>query len=238
VGRIITVYKFDQFSIKTVKMRDYLTKDHLINAKVLWNFLRVGGDVSKSDLIIGLGSYDLRVADRCVELLNTRMAEKILFSGAAGNWTHGLWKKTEAEIFEERALASGVGPEKILVENESTNIGDNIRFCKSMLQKKGCFPKTVIFVTKPQTERRVWLTVAKEWNELGFSVTSPQIDFADQPLPHHSTEDLINEMVGDLQRIIVYADRGWQQRQEIPKNVQEAYKNLIDLGYDKHMLKM
>jgi uncharacterized SAM-binding protein YcdF (DUF218 family) len=211
-------------------------KDHYSLGRTLWDYLHVGGNISKSDLIIGLGSYDLRVADRCVDLWKSRMANIIMFSGAAGNWTRGLWNKAEAEIFKERAMILGVEEKDILVEKLSTNIGDNIRFCKSMLQKEGYNIEKVIFVTKPQTERRVWATVPKEWPEIEFYVTSPLIDFDDQPLPNHSYEDLVNEMVGDLQRIKVYADRGWQVKQVIPSEVEQAFQSLVDLGYTKHML--
>jgi hypothetical protein len=210
---------------------------HYLLAKTLWDYLRIDGRPVKSDLIIGLGSYDLRVADRCVELLNEGMGEKILFSGAAGNWTHGLWQKTEAEIFKERALALGVDENQVLVENVSTNIGDNIRFCRRMLENEGYNIQKVIFVTKPQTERRVWATAPKEWSGMEISVTSPRISFDDQPLPNHSYDDLVNEMVGDLQRIKVYPERGWQMRQEIPEEVEKAFRMLVDLGYNKHMLK-
>ena len=44
-------------------------------------------------------------------------------------------------------------------------------------------------------------------------------------------------MVGDLQRIQVYPEKGFQIFQEIPDEVLEAYQKLVKLGYTKHLLK-
>ncbi len=50
-------------------------------------------------------------------------------------------------------------------------------------------------------------------------------------------EDLINVMVGDLQRIKIYPKKGFQIHQEIPKDVWSAYEGLVELGYIAHMIK-
>jgi len=43
-------------------------------------------------------------------------------------------------------------------------------------------------------------------------------------------------MVGDLQRIKAYPEKGYQIEQEIPIEVWEANQQLIALGYDKRIL--
>ena len=43
-------------------------------------------------------------------------------------------------------------------------------------------------------------------------------------------------MVGDLQRIKVYPERGYQTYQEIPSDVWEAYEELVRIGYNKHLV--
>ena len=49
-------------------------------------------------------------------------------------------------------------------------------------------------------------------------------------------DDFINIMVGDLQRIDVYGQNGFQIPQEIPEEVREAYRALVRAGYDKQLL--
>ena len=58
----------------------------------------------------------------------------------------------------------------------------------------------------------------------------------DQVAESHDIEDLINEMVGDVQRIIEYPKLGYQIEQVIPDAVMEAYLTLISLGYNKHLI--
>jgi len=44
-------------------------------------------------------------------------------------------------------------------------------------------------------------------------------------------------MVGDLQRIDLYGKNSFQIPQDIPENVMEAYKRLVDNGFDRQLIK-
>jgi hypothetical protein len=44
-------------------------------------------------------------------------------------------------------------------------------------------------------------------------------------------------MVGDLQRIKIYPEKGFQIPQEIPSDVWDAFEQLVELGFDKHLAK-
>ena len=44
-------------------------------------------------------------------------------------------------------------------------------------------------------------------------------------------------MVGDLQRLIVYAKRGWSAPQDVPPEVMEAFEQLVAAGYTRRMLR-
>jgi len=43
-------------------------------------------------------------------------------------------------------------------------------------------------------------------------------------------------MVGDLQRIRVYPEKGFQIAQEIPADVWEAYEELVQMGFDSRLI--
>jgi uncharacterized SAM-binding protein YcdF (DUF218 family) len=96
----------------------------------------------------------------------------------------------------------------------------------------GCF--TV--VQKPYMERRSFATFKKHWPEKELVVTSPQISFEEYATQQISIDQFINVMVGDLQRIKVYPEKGYQIFQEIPEIVWEAYERLVSLGFDKHLI--
>jgi hypothetical protein len=47
---------------------------------------------------------------------------------------------------------------------------------------------------------------------------------------------VISIMVGDLQRIRVYPEKGFQIPQEIPADVWDAYEELVAAGYDTRLV--
>ncbi|MBA4184567.1 MAG: YdcF family protein, partial [Acidobacteria bacterium] len=51
-----------------------------------------------------------------------------------------------------------------------------------------------------------------------------------------SSDDVINIMVGDLQRIKLYAEKGFQIHQEIPPDVWLAYQELVKSGYNERLI--
>jgi len=204
-------------------------------ARVLWNYHHVDHVVEKSDCILALGSHDTRVADRAAELYLEKMAPVLIFSGGLGNLTKEIWTKSEAELFATIALQKGVPADAILIENRSTNTGENIMFTKSILKQHRLDPQKFIVVQKPYMERRSLATFKKHWPDKDLIVTSPQLSFEDYPTDEIPLEKVINIMVGDLQRIKLYPAKGFQIYQEIPENVWDAYERLIKLGFDKHL---
>jgi len=204
-------------------------------ARVLWNYHHVDHVVEKSDCILALGSHDTRVADRAAELYLEKMAPVLIFSGGLGNLTKEIWTKSEAELFATIALQKGVPADAILIENRSTNTGENIMFTKSILKQHRLDPQKFIVVKKPYMERRSLATFKKHWPDKDLIVTSPQLSFEDYPTDEIPLEKVINIMVGDLQRIKLYPAKGFQIYQEIPENVWDAYERLIKLGFDKHL---
>ncbi len=201
-------------------------------ARTLWDFHLVHDDLSEADLIIGLGSYDLRVADHCAELFHQGLAMRILFTGKSGNWTGALYKGTEADAFAARAKELSVPEASIMIEPAATNIGENIRFSRAMA---GSDVRRIIIVTKPQTQRRAYATARAQWPEVKALVTAPPTRFEDQPTEAYPLEMFIHEMVGDVQRIRDYPAKGFQIAQSIPASVADAFDLLVKEGYHHHL---
>ena len=206
-------------------------------AKTLWDYHHVNHILKKSDCILALGSHDLRVAERAAELYLQGYAPSVIMSGGLGNFTKELWTEKEADQFAAVAIEKGVPEKNILIENNSSNTGENILFTQKLLAEKKLNPQTFIVVQKPYMERRSYATFKKHWPDKDLIVTSPQISFEQYPTNEISIEKVINIMVGDLQRIKFYPDRGFQIYQEIPADVWSAYEKLIGLGFDKHLMK-
>jgi hypothetical protein len=47
---------------------------------------------------------------------------------------------------------------------------------------------------------------------------------------------LLDDLVGNLQRVLVYPDRGYQIAQEVPEPVLAAYRFLLSRGFDRRLL--
>lgn len=205
-------------------------------AKTIWEYHHVHHTLVTSDAILALGSHDTRVADRAADLYLEGWAPLLIFAGGLGRLTDGMWTEPEADLFARIAVQKGVPKEAMLIENRSTNTGENIKLVQQMLHKKGLDPETFIVVQKPYMERRSYATFAKNWPGKKFVVTSPQLSFENYPTEDIPLEQVIQIMVGDLQRIKVYPDKGFQVYQEIPADVWQAYERLIELGFDKQLI--
>ena len=193
--------------------------------------------MEKVDCILALGSHDLRVPERAADLYLQGFAPLVIMSGGLGNFTQEIWTEKEADKFAAIAIEKGVPEEAILIENNSTNTGENILFTQNLLKEKGLDLQSFIVVQKPYMERRSYATFKKHWPGKKLFVTSPQISFDEYPNEEIPLERVINIMVGDLQRIKFYPGKGFQIYQQIPEKVWKAYERLIELGFDKHLMK-
>ena len=206
------------------------------DARIIWDYHHVHHAVAPAECIIVLGSHDTRVAERGADLFLAGWAPLIVFSGNLGALTREIWDRPEAEIFAEVAAARGVPRERMLLEPRSTNTAENVRFTRALLAERGIHPRKAIAVQKPYMERRTLATFRQNWPELDVIVTSPQIDFDDYPSESIRREDFIHIMMGDLQRLIVYGERGWSAPQEIPREVIDAYERLLAAGYTRRII--
>jgi uncharacterized SAM-binding protein YcdF (DUF218 family) len=211
-------------------------KEILIAAKTLWDYLRLGQPLKKCDCVIAMGSHDLRVADYAAKLVMEGWVPLLVCSGGVGRLTREIWNESEAAKFARIAKTAGVPNDHILVEDRSTNTGENILFSKSLLGEKGFVIKSALLVHKPYMERRAFATVKFYWPKLEVVVSSPQIQFENYATAEIPMDDIIQIMAGDYQRILVYPERGFQIAQEIPAEANEAFKFLVNEGYTQYLI--
>lgn len=202
----------------------------------MWNYNKLEMPLEKADCIWALGSMDTRVAIRAAELWIEGWAPYIVFSGGYGAYTKLINKLPEAVVFAEIAINLGVDRNKIIIEDKSSNTGENVEFTKNLLNNKGLRVNKVILVQKPYNLRRSYTVVKKLWPEIEIITTGQQIDFVDYPNEKMTRDFVINLMVGDTQRIREYPKRGWQIEQEIPNSVWQAFKELVARGYQANLI--
>jgi uncharacterized SAM-binding protein YcdF (DUF218 family) len=209
-------------------------------AEKIWQYHQMKHQLEKADAILVLCSHDKKVAETGAKLFLEGWAPLLIFAGGLGSVTRGMWTEPEADQFAEIAIGMGVPSERILIENSSTNTGENILFTRQLLAEKRIDPQQFILVQKPYMERRSFATFRKMWPEKEVLVTSPQVSF-DEYLRGYANEelskdDVISIMVGDLQRIKLYAEKGFQIHQDVPHDVWSAYEELVKAGYNQRLV--
>jgi uncharacterized SAM-binding protein YcdF (DUF218 family) len=207
----------------------------------VWSYHQLRHELVRSDAILVLCSHDTRVAERGAALLLEGWAPLLIFSGGLGAITKAMWQDPEADRFAAIAVGMGVPADRILIENRSTNTGENVSFTRQLLADRDLDPASFILVQKPYMERRTYATFRKRWPEKSIVVTSPRVSL-DEYLSTYSNDQLspdrvISIMVGDLQRIRLYAEKGFQIPQEIPESVWAAFEELVSAGYDSHLVR-
>ena len=148
-----------------------------------------------------------------------------------------LWTVPEADVFRDVAVGRGVPRGRILLERESTNTGQNVRNTYTLLSLLGLSPSSVLLVQKPYMERRAFSTFLAQWPGRKRSsypdviITSPDVSLFDYPNDDvGSLTDVISVMLGDMQRIFLYGELGFQTRQEVPRAVRDAFDYLNCTG--------
>ena len=216
-------------------------KEALEPLQVIWDYLCLNVTPQKADVIVGFGNFNEDIPRRAAELYLQGYAPRILFTGGLGRNTVGLLPESEADRFARVAIGCGVPDEAIIREDKSTNTAENIIFTRKLLEELNIPHDHILGVHQPFMERRITAAMGVYWPELNFSVTSPQVtipQYLEAAKVQGITENAsISVIVGDFQRMKLYADKGWQIPQEIPQEAWDAFDRLVELGYDKQLAK-
>ena len=215
--------------------------NYLPHLQVIWDYLCLHQPPQKADVIVGFGNFNTDIARRAAELYHQGLAPKILFTGGLGRNTEGLLPEPEAVRFARVAMACGVPEADIILEDKSTNTKENILFTREKLEALGIPHGHILGVHQPFMERRIASAMSVYWPELNFSVTCPQVTIPEYLVRAKeqgiSENASISVIVGDFQRMELYAKLGYQLPQEIPDEAWDAFHALVALGYDKQLAK-
>ena len=215
------------------------TREEILrDAELLYRFHADCGTPSeRADLILAAGSHDLRVPRHAAEMFLAGAAPLLICSGGLGKITEGLWSEPEAVIFARECMAMGVPEDRLLLEDRSTNTGENFRFSRELLHKREIPAETGVIVCKPYMSMRCLATARKQWPELRWSVNAPKIPFSAYMNDDCPADQEIRLMTGDLQRLRVYAELGYQTPVGIPDAVWQAYERLVADGFDRYVIR-
>ena len=215
--------------------------DFLEPLQTVWDYLGMHQAPEKADVIVGFGNFNTNIARRAAELYLQGLAPVVLFTGGLGRNTEGLLPEPEAVRFARVAMECGVPEMAILMEPDSTNTAENILFTRRMLEEKGIAHDRILGVHQPFMERRITAAMGVYWPEQDFRVTSPQTSItdylADAKRQGVTENAAVSVIVGDFQRMDLYAKKGYQIPQYIPPEAWAAFHQLVKMGFDTQLAK-
>lgn len=213
----------------------------ITHLQVIWDYMKLHQMPQKADCIVGFGNFNSNIARRAAQLYLQGYAPKLLFTGGLGRNTLGILPEAEADRFARVAMECGVPEKDILRENKSTNTAENILFTRKTLEDMHLPHGHLLGVHQPFMERRISAAFGVYWPEVKLTVTSPQVTIpqylADAVVQGITERSAIEVIVGDFQRIELYAQKGYQLPQDIPSYAWNAFHALVALGYDGQLAK-
>ena len=216
-----------------------MTPESLRLARIVWDYHQLRQEPIPGDIILALGTNDLRVADFAADLWHRGFGPMVVMSGGVahqGDLLETAWRKTEAEMYADIAASRGVPRGRIILEPRATNTCENIRFTRQLLASRGLNPARIVIAVKPFMQRRVHATLAVEWSGIPATLASPAMTLDEYFTAELTADKIVNIMLGDLQRLWVYAKRGWSARQPAPPEVLDAYRRLVAAGFTRHLI--
>jgi len=186
------------------------------------------------DAVIGFGAFDLKLPRFCGELYVAGHARRIIFTGGVGAGTADLGQpEADAWCAELLRTHPAIPRDHIILENRSTNTGENVRFTTELLARQhpaltlGHGIKTVLVVAAPSRLRRVRLTLQQLQPRLHILGQHPGSSFAEELALYASKGlDFVAHLTGELDRIVDYAARGWILPEPLPLPIVAAHHHL------------
>jgi uncharacterized SAM-binding protein YcdF (DUF218 family) len=213
-----------------------IPEEHRADVETLWEYHNMHHELRPCDVGIGLGSHDLGVAIIATDLYHRDMYPLLVFTGANAPTTIERFPRGEAVHYAEYASEHGVPADVVLVEPEATNTQQNFELTRELLDRRGTNVRSAIVMSRPYQQRRAYATAKKIWPEIDVICASNPLDLDTYVHSIGDVNKVISMLVGDTQRIRVYAQRGFAIPQDVPSTVDLAYTRLVNAGYTNRLL--
>ena len=208
----------------------------LDDARVLWDFHQIHDDPRTTDVAIALGSHDIGVADHAAELFHAGRFPLIVFTGANAPTTVKDFPRGEAVQFAERAEELGVPRSAILVEPRARNTGQNITYSRQLLADQKISVASGTLISRPYQQRRAYATAQKVWPDLDIVCSARAQELEPYIASIGSEKRVLDMLVGDTQRLWVYAEKGFAAPQVVDERTRAAYERLVAAGYTSRLV--
>ncbi|MFF3596291.1 YdcF family protein [Kitasatospora indigofera] len=214
-----------------------ITDQQWADAALIWDYHQMKHELRPCDAAIGLGSHDFGVPTYAAELFHANLFTTLVFTGGPNPTHPERFPRGEAAHFTERAVALGVPANAVLQEPTARNTGQNIQFSRDSLATAGLDVRSVMLISMPYMERRAYATCRRLWPEVEVICASAPMSLDDYVQAIGDDTLVIDNLVGDLQRVIEYPRLGFAIEQDVPVRVRDAYGRLLNGGFDSRLLR-
>src|SRR2546426_10703742 len=117
-----------------------MTEEALRPARIIWEYHQLRHHSIPADVIVALGTNDLRVAEFAAGLYRRGYGSTLVCTGGVahqGDLLATPWDKTEAEMYADIAERLGTPRASILLETRAINTAENLRFTRELLIERG-----------------------------------------------------------------------------------------------------
>lgn len=205
------------------------------HAKVIWEYLCLNHHPQHADVLVILGCRRKEVAEHGASLWRARHASHVVCSGD-GHTGNPSFDRPEAHVFADICREAGVPPDRVLIEDRSTNTLENIDNTRQLLDAHSLVPRRVGLVTLAYHERRALATARHRWPGVTFWASSPA-PYLESYLAFGGEQQLYSQLVGSVERIIEYSAHGLIEPQEVPQEVRISCAILVEKGFVGRQLK-
>jgi hypothetical protein len=186
------------------------------------------------DAAIGFGVFDLALAGYCAELHVAGRVRWLVFTGGIGAGTGDLGG-TEADVWREAVRRSHphIPDDVFVLENRSTNTAENINYTAELLHAEmpsrafGTGIRAAAIIASPSRLRRVALTMRKLQPDVTTYRSLPAAEF-DREVALYTRQGVnyVDHLLGEIDRIVSYPQRGWIAEERVPADVLAAADSL------------
>ena len=202
----------------------------------LWQFLNGYNQqpLARSNWALVMGCSDLRVAEAAAQLQLKGDVEKLLFSGGYGRLTKGQFQLSEAETFAAVAKDMGVSEAAMRLDTQASNSQENLTNARALLSAEE-IGQTLVIVCRNIFRPRVAALAGLHLAGAGVQLVSPELNYQQYASSAEQQQLARHMMVGEIERLQRYPDRGWQLPVGVPEPVVEACQRLLAAGYNQHL---
>lgn len=216
-------------------------------------------NIQQVDLLVIVGNCIPYIAIEAAKAYKSRIAEKLMIAGGIGHTTQVLRDrinekypnfntigKPEADIIAKLLEQEyGIKIEEIMIDNKSSNCGENAKNTLQVIKENNYKPKTVLLMQDPTMQQRIDACFKKEWKDEGvtfinYAAFIPQLKETNGKLKFTNNnlwgmwniEHYLGLVLGEIPRLLDNKDgygpngKDFIIHVEIPSSVLEAYDRL------------